>query len=51
MRAGEETVALAVAYLMRPSLFQDHLRESHLKLKSVACKIYNLYALHKASKN
>jgi hypothetical protein len=51
MKAGEEMVALAVAYLIKPALVREWNCENHQKLKAVATKVYNLYILNKAVKN
>jgi hypothetical protein len=51
MKAGEEMVALAVAYLIKPALVREWNNDNNQKLKAVATKVYNLYVLNKAVKN
>ena len=52
MRLGEETVALGIVYLIRPSLVREWRSPNMHKVKSAASKIYGLYIGNKgATKN
>lgn len=51
MKAGEQMVALAIVYLIKPSLVREWSCENLQKVKATASKIYNLYVLNKAAKN
>jgi hypothetical protein len=51
MKAGEELVALAVVYLIKPALVKEWAGENYPKIKPVGTKIYKLFMLNKAIKN
>ena len=51
MKQGEETIALGIIYLIKPSLVREHGCENLQRVKTVASKLYNLYISNKASRN
>jgi len=51
MKAGEETVALGIAYLIKPALVRDYGYDKLQKIKTITSKVYNLYILNKAQRN
>jgi hypothetical protein len=44
-------VALAIVYLIKPSLVREWSSENLQKIKTIASKIYNLYILNKSGRN
>jgi hypothetical protein len=51
MKGGEETVALSIAYLIKPSLAREWSCENMHKIKVIANKVHTLYLSNKATKN